>query len=120
VGIFIPTVKLQLAYGHVGGAFASYLEYSMTTFTDFQNYVQALRQHDWHYEFSDDHGVWKAGRANEIKLRAQANTNPVLLSAFTCWLHFINSDRNTVDCTRRDACIAQLSTEFISTTEEIA
>lgn len=92
----------------------------MTTLTDFQSYLHALRQHDWDYEFSDDHSVWRAGRANEIKLRTQASTDPLLLNAFTCWSHFINSDKNIIERTKRDACIAQLSTKFNSTIEAIA
>ncbi len=28
-----------------------------------------LRQHDWTYEYSDDHGVWRSGSAHEKRIR---------------------------------------------------
>jgi hypothetical protein len=33
-----------------------------------------LKNHDWYYDFSDDHEVWKAGNANIRLLRAIAET----------------------------------------------
>ena len=28
-----------------------------------------LRQHDWTYEYSDDHGVWRSGSAHQDKIK---------------------------------------------------
>ena len=113
-------VELQLAYGHVGGAFASYLEYDMTTLKDFQSYVQALKHHDWNYEFSDDHSVWRSGRDNEKKLRAQASTDPLFMHAFTCWTDFMSTDHSLNHRTQRDARIELVGTTLLRTEKEAA
>lgn len=34
-----------------------------------KNYRQMLAQHDWFYDYSDDHSAWSAGRAQREKLR---------------------------------------------------
>ena len=108
-------VELQLAYGHVGGAIASNLGYSMTTSTDFQSYVRALQQHDWHYEFSDDHRVWKDGMVNEKRLLAQANTNALFMHAFTCWTDCMKTGNSLHHRNQRDACIERVATTLINT-----
>lgn len=36
-------------------------------------YWDLLSKHDWTYEYSDDHRVWKRGRANEKVLVAAAS-----------------------------------------------
>lgn len=28
-----------------------------------EEYINLLKTHDWYYDFSDDHSVWKAGEA---------------------------------------------------------
>jgi hypothetical protein len=35
-------------------------------------YWDMLNSHDWYYDFSDDHSVWKAGVANRDKLNTIA------------------------------------------------
>ena len=35
-------------------------------------YYEMLKNHDWYYDFSDDHEVWKAGNANIRLIRAIA------------------------------------------------
>jgi len=120
VGFFTSAVELQLAYGHVGGAFASYLEYDMTTLKDFQSYVQALKYHDWNYEFSDDHSVWKAGRANEKKLRAQASTDTLLMHTFACWADFMSRSQGLKERTQRDAYIASIAEKVTHLEKEAA
>ncbi len=34
-----------------------------------QEYRAALKAHDWYYDYSDDHSVWSAGRAQRDQLR---------------------------------------------------
>ena len=36
-------------------------------------YWNQLNGHDWFYDYSDDHGVWKRGSENESRLRRWAN-----------------------------------------------
>ena len=42
----------------------------------FEAFEEALKKHDWFYQFSDDHSVWQAGSAAAMqlaKLRAAAS-----------------------------------------------
>ena len=39
-------------------------------------YWDALRAHDWNYDFSDDPGVWRAGAAEGEWLLGVANLSP--------------------------------------------
>lgn len=32
---------------------------------------QLLKNHDWYYNYSDDHAVWKRGEARSIEIREQ-------------------------------------------------
>ena len=36
---------------------------------DMETYIQALRRHDWYYEWSDDPGVYRRGSAERDTLR---------------------------------------------------
>lgn len=38
-----------------------------------QQYRQALGAHDWYYDYSDDHSVWAAGKAQRAALRDMRN-----------------------------------------------
>ena len=42
------------------------------TESEIESYRLALGAHDWFYEYSDDHRVWKQGRDSEIELRRLA------------------------------------------------
>ena len=42
------------------------------TENELESYRLALGAHDWFYEYSDDHRVWKQGRDSEIELRRLA------------------------------------------------
>jgi len=35
-----------------------------------ENYIKHLKSHDWYYDYSDDHSVWKRGVAARDRLRA--------------------------------------------------
>lgn len=74
----------------------------MLTLEDFQSYVQALRYHDWNYEFSDDHSVWKAGRANARLLKSRANEDSLLMRAYQLW-QYPNAPQNLAGLALRDA-----------------
>ena len=38
-------------------------------------YRKLLKRHDWYYEYSDDHSVWKQGQRAELALREIARSN---------------------------------------------
>lgn len=43
-----------------------------------EEYTEALKAHDWYYEWSDDHRVWQKGTEAAKKLReAQARLDPL-------------------------------------------
>ena len=35
-----------------------------------ENYRKLLKSHDWYYDYSDDHSVWKRGVASRDKINA--------------------------------------------------
>ncbi len=41
------------------------------------DYEAALKKHDWTYDYSDDHSVWKRGQAEQKRLEAlQSRIDP--------------------------------------------
>lgn len=49
---------------------------SSRVFYDSKRAESLMRQHDWYYERSDDHRVWKRGREAEAKVRAALSKLP--------------------------------------------
>ena len=47
--------------------------YAMKHPEEVEQYVKMLKSHDWTYEYSDDHSVWKRGAEAHTKLRHMAN-----------------------------------------------
>jgi len=39
-----------------------------------QEYKKALHAHDWHYNYSDDHGIWQKGEREASTLSHIAKT----------------------------------------------
>jgi hypothetical protein len=58
---------------------------TMATIVEFEAYVEALKRHDWHFEFSDDPSIYRAGVAKERELKQQADKDPVLAQAFKAY-----------------------------------
>lgn len=58
-----------------------------------EEYYRLLKAHDWYYEFSDDHRVWKEGQRKSDYLRKVAdlksdlgdNSFSSLLKSFQDW-----------------------------------
>lgn len=46
------------------------------TLETFDAFVAKLNVHDWTYEFSDDHNVWKRGQAATADLQRDARISP--------------------------------------------
>lgn len=55
----------------------------------FDAFVNQLKNHDWHFEYSDDHSVWRRGRANLEAIRAKAKSNAVFQTAYEIWYDYI-------------------------------
>lgn len=52
----------------------------------------ALRRHDWYYDYSDDHSVWCRGRDNAQligRLRAQASNAGLADQAEALYLRYV-------------------------------
>lgn len=47
-----------------------------------EEYTEALRRHDWSFQYSDDHGVWRRGTQSLRQLEA---AQPVLDPNFEIW-----------------------------------
>ena len=71
-----------------------------------REYFKQLRYHDWYYNYSDDHRVWKAGSANYDLIRDKSKENVTykrMYNEFTKWMNskrelpvieeFINYDK---------------------------
>lgn len=43
---------------------------------DLKAFHEALKAHDWYYDFTDDNRVWRAGKANEEKLVKWSQKSP--------------------------------------------
>jgi len=52
-------------------------------------YYELLCAHDWYYEFSDDHSVWRRGHRERTKINAiynQSDKHEKLCDSFINWL----------------------------------
>lgn len=58
-----------------------------------REYWTACRIHDWTYMYSDDPGVYRAGREDRERLESMARKNPELEKIFIAWhaYHFNNA-----------------------------
>lgn len=45
----------------------------MNTIAGINNYLNELKQHDWHYKYSDDHSVYMSGSKHRKELHALAD-----------------------------------------------
>lgn len=53
----------------------------MTTAAELEDFIYKLERHDWHYEYSDDGRVWRAGVNAQRELEAIAKTDSILAQA---------------------------------------
>ena len=56
-----------------------------------QEFHQLCAQHDWTYQFSDDHRAWRAGVEQAEVLRAALNRDASLAPIYHAWVRHINS-----------------------------
>lgn len=56
-----------------------------------QEFHRLCAQHDWTYEFSDDHQVWKRGRLQRDVLLSEMRADNELCQIYNRWATWINS-----------------------------
>jgi hypothetical protein len=49
---------------------------------DLEKYKKLLKEHDWYYQYSDDHSVWRAGSHSHNVLWHFAKQSPEHLKAY--------------------------------------
>jgi hypothetical protein len=54
----------------------------MDYLTYVKQYIENLKNHDWYYNFSDDHQAWMSGSQSETKLKA---AQPMVDPNFEIW-----------------------------------
>jgi hypothetical protein len=90
----------------------------MLTLEDFNAYIKRLANHDWSYEYSDDHSVYRSGQATRKVLTDLADVNPLYLKAYKAWYSYINrEDPSSVvmPARERDQVINEIRTELLIT-----
>ena len=93
----------------------------MLTLEQFNTYIKQLAVHDWTYEYCDDNGVWRAGKAQNANLRRQAAEDLVLQQAYDAWSTFIWARPKTKETlvvltATRDAAIEALRQQITEAT----
>ena len=58
-----------------------------------REYFKQLRYHDWYYNYSDDHRVWKAGSANYDLIRGKSKENVTYKRMYNEFTKWMNSER---------------------------
>ena len=58
-----------------------------------REYFKQLRYHDWYYNYSDDHRVWKAGSANYDLIRDNSKENVTYKRMYNEFTKWMNSER---------------------------
>ena len=58
-----------------------------------REYFKQLRYHDWYYNYSDDHRVWKAGSANYDLIRDKSKENLTYKRMYKEFIEWMNSKR---------------------------
>ena len=63
----------------------------MPSIEEFDAYVATLSRHDWYYDYSDDHIVWKRGNAMQAQIMGQARSHEHYSRACEIWQQFVGS-----------------------------
>jgi hypothetical protein len=67
-----------------------------------EKYIADLLRHDWFYEYSDDHSVWRAGKSERSRLIALADTGKSFKMAYDAVARYMNEDHKTRDFGKLD------------------
>jgi hypothetical protein len=79
---------------------------------DFDAYIQELDRHDWTFEYSDDHSVWKKGYANQDRLYGLTRISPRYAAAFKAYGDYY-FNRNNMTRERLEKMIHDLRLERV-------
>lgn len=60
------------------------------TLKQFDEFVARLAKHDWHYAYSDDSTVYRAGKAESDALQRIADINQVMQDAYDAYYEMAN------------------------------
>ena len=56
-------------------------------------YFNRLSNHDWYYDYSDDHSVWKRGSANRDRLLNTAAEHPTYKEMYNEFVNWMRANR---------------------------
>ena len=56
-----------------------------------QEYFNLCARHDWFYDYSDDHSVWKRGNDMQKIIRAVSEELPDYAPIYKAWVNYINA-----------------------------
>ena len=57
-----------------------------------KEFYQLLKRHDWWYEMSDDHGVWRRGQDSLVHIRSIADTSLRHRALYEAYAHYMMRD----------------------------
>lgn len=60
-----------------------------------EEFIKQLMHHDWFYLYSDDHSVWKAGKKENARLSAIADSGKPFRMAYDAVSKYMNEPANT-------------------------
>ena len=60
-----------------------------------EEFFEALKTFDWHYEMSDSGAVWASGDRSLCALRAEAEADPAKKQMFAAFCGYYNGSRPT-------------------------
>lgn len=58
---------------------------------EIQEYFEKLESHDWHYEFSDDHNVWKKGHEEHRRLTEVSGQSDIHERMYLAFVNYHSS-----------------------------
>lgn len=56
-----------------------------------EEFFTKCANHDWYYDYSDDHSVWRRGQAAQEILMAEAAKDPAKAKIYADWKKYINN-----------------------------
>jgi hypothetical protein len=60
-----------------------------------EEYFKLLNNHDWFYDYSDDHRVWTAGREASERIRYYALQSEEFMVMYKSFVSYINRETDT-------------------------
>jgi hypothetical protein len=86
------------------------------TLEQFDAFVKRLSLHDWHYDYSDDYSVYRAGKTRFEGIARDAGVHPMYRQAYDAWHTYVYGSKGTADArTQRDQRINEIRAELLIT-----